>query len=102
MALFDIPGRLWAFGRKVEDLLAVQIKTERALEAVDSRLRTLEDRMTALEANQTHIVVEARSAASAAATTVAGAVLSDVVTRITRIEMRAESAVKRLPPSEGP
>ena len=97
MRLLEVPGRLWTLGRKVEELLTLQIKTREALEVVDIRLRDLEDRMTHLEANQGQLVVEARSAASAAATAVAGAVISDVVTRVTRIEMRAEEAAKRLP-----
>jgi hypothetical protein len=101
MALLEIPQQLWALGRKVEDLLALQTKTREALEAVDNRLSTLENRMTHLEANQGQLVVEARSAAGAAATMVAGAVLSEVVTRVTRIEMRAEEAGRRLVRPEG-
>ena len=57
--------------------------------------------MTLLEANQGQSVLEARSAASAAATTVAGAVISDVVTRITPIEMRAEAVTQRLASDQG-
>jgi hypothetical protein len=68
-----------------------------ALEAVDIGLRGLEDRMTHLEDVQGQIVVEARSAASAAAITVSGAIISDVVTRVIRVEIRAEEAAKRLP-----
>ena len=101
MSILDIPGRLWSLGRKVEDLLALQGKTREALEAVDGRLRALEDRLTYMEANQGQLIVEARAAASAASTAVAGAVISDVVTRVTRIEMRAESLGKRLPPPDG-
>ncbi len=100
MALLDMPARLWTFARKIEELLAVQIKTEKALEAVAHRLRAIEDRMTHLEAIQGQIVVEARSAASAAATTVAGAVISDVVTRVTRMEIRAEDAARRISGSD--
>ena len=99
MSLLEILGRLWSLGRKVEELLTFQIKTREALETVDIRLRGLEDRMTHLEAAQGHLVVEARSAASAAATAVSGAVISDVVTRVTRIKIRAEEAAKRLPPA---
>jgi hypothetical protein len=63
---------------------------------VNSRLRALEDRMVYREANQDQLVGEARSAASAASTAVAGAVISDVVTRLTRLEMHTEEIGKRL------
>jgi hypothetical protein len=98
--ILDIPGRLWSLGRMVEDLLALQSKTREALEVVDSRLRALEDRLTHAEANQGQLIVEARAAASAASTTVTAAVISDVVTRLTRIEMRTERIATHLPPSE--
>ena len=52
--------------------------------------------MVYLEANQDKLVGEARSAASAASTAVAGAVISDVVTRLTRLEMHTEEIGKRL------
>jgi len=96
--LLDLPGRLWALGRTVEELLKFQGQTREVLEAVDRRLRALEDRMIHLEAGQTHLVTEARAASSAAASAVAGAMLSDVVTRLTRMEMRAEETARRLPP----
>ena len=94
MRILDLAGRLWSLGRKVEDLLSLQIKTREALEAVDTRPRVLEDRMTHLEANQAQLIVEARSAASAASTAVTGGVISDVVTRLTRLEMHAEQLAK--------
>ena len=50
--------------------------------------------MTHLEANQAQLIVEARAAASAASTAVTGGVISDVVTRLTRLEMRAEQLEK--------
>ena len=87
-------------GRKVEDLLDLQRKTREALDGVESRLRRLEDRMTYLEANQTQVIVEARSAASAASSTVAGALISDLVTRLTRLEISAETLAKLPPPPE--
>ncbi|HLB98317.1 MAG TPA: hypothetical protein VJK90_11665 [Acetobacteraceae bacterium] len=40
-----------------------------------------------------------KTRASAAATAMSGAVISDVLTRVTRVEMRAEEAAKRLPPA---
>jgi len=74
--MLDVLGRLWSLGRKLEDLLALQTKTTKALETVDIRLRALEDRMTHLEANQDQLIVKAQAAASAASTAVAGAVPS--------------------------
>lgn len=52
--------------------------------------------MVYLEASQDKLVGEALSAASAASTAVAGAVISDVVTRLTRLEMHTEEIGKRL------
>lgn len=100
MRILDVPGWLWSLGRKVEELLGLQNKTREALEAVDIRLRALEDRMTHLEANQAQLIVEARAAASTAASAAAGGMIADVVTRLTRIEVRAEEVAKRLPPPD--
>lgn len=96
MRILSLPAALWSLGRKVEELLALQRTTRDALEVVNSRLRALEDRMVYLEANQDKLVGEARSAASAASTAVAGAVISDVVTRLTRLEMHTQEIGKRL------
>ncbi|MCB8876427.1 hypothetical protein [Acidisoma silvae] len=52
--------------------------------------------MTHLEAGQGQLITEARGAAGAAATALAGSVISDVVTRVTRIEMRQEDIHRRL------
>ena len=98
MRILDLPSRLWRLGRQVEDLLGLQAETRKALEIVDTRLRTLEDRMTHLEANEGQLIVEARAAASAASTAVTGAVISDVVTRLTRLEERADKLPKPSPP----
>ena len=55
-------------------------------------------RFLRLEADERQIVTEARSAAIAAATEVAGAVISDTVTRVTRLEGRTDQLEqKRLP-----
>jgi hypothetical protein len=54
--------------------------------------------MTHLEANQRNLIVEARAAASAASTAVAGAVISEAVTRLTRLEMRTDEFANRLSP----
>ena len=78
----------------MEDLLGFQTKMREALEVVNARLRVLEDRMTHLEASQGQLVVQAREAASVASTAVTGAVISDVVTRLTRLEDRADQLPK--------
>jgi phage shock protein A len=98
MAVWDVPARLWTVARKIEDLLELQTKTREALEKLDARLRAVEDRMTHLEAGQEQLITEAKAAAGVAATGLAGSVISDVVTRITRIEMRQDEIQRRLPP----
>jgi hypothetical protein len=95
--IIDIARTLWSLARNVEDLLGFQGQLRVGLDEVNSRLRNLEDRMTHLEANQRQIIVEAQ-AAGAASTAVSGAVISDVVTRLTRMEMRAEEDAKHLLP----
>lgn len=91
-------GAIWKISRKIEGLFELQTRTTAALEAIETRLRSLEDRMTHLEAGQSQIVVEARGAAASAATALAGSVISDVVTRVTRLEMQLEDLPQRLPP----
>ena len=89
-------GRLWLLARKIEELFTLHGKVEDALLVIDQRLKMLEDRMLRLEGDQTQIVTEARSAATAASTTVAGAVISDAVTRITRLEGRADQVEQQI------
>lgn len=98
MAVWDALGRLWALARKVEDLFEGQRKTTAALLAIEARLKDLEDRMTHLEANQGQLIVEAKAAAGVAATGLASSIISEIVTRVTRIEMRADEGQRRLPP----
>jgi uncharacterized protein (UPF0335 family) len=99
MALAAV-GRLWQVARKIEELFTLHAKVEGSLLVIDQRLKAMEDRMIRLESEQTQIITEARSAATAASTAVAGAVISDVVTRITRLEGRADQLEqdRRLPP----
>jgi phage shock protein A len=85
--------------RKIEELLELQRTTRTAFEAIEARLHGLEDRMTHLEADQERLITEAKAAAGSAATAVAGSVISDAVTRLTRIEMRQDDFQRRLPPS---
>jgi phage shock protein A len=93
-------SRVWQLARKIEELFTLHGKVEASLQVIDQRLKTLEDRMLRLEAAQAQIVTEARSAATAASTAVAGAVISDAVTRITRLEGRADQLEqqRQLPP----
>jgi hypothetical protein len=77
---------MFAFARETQDLYALQGKLKDSLVALDERLRQVEDRLTRLEAQQGHIVVEAKAAATGAATLIASAVISDAVTRVTRVE----------------
>ena len=53
--------------------------------------------MLRLESDQTQIITDARSAATAASTAVAGAVISDTVTRLTRLELRTERIEQKQP-----
>jgi hypothetical protein len=64
-------GQLFAFARETQDLFALQAKMKEGLVAMDERLRSVEDRLTRLEAEQGQIIAEARSAATGAATMIA-------------------------------
>ena len=98
MAVWNAPARLWKLIRDLEDALSVLEKLKSAFGTLDVRLRALEDRMTHLEAGQPQVIIEARAAAGAAATGLAGSVIADVVTRVTRVEMRQDDLHRRLPP----
>jgi hypothetical protein len=92
-------GNLWTFARRVEDLFALHKDVKASLQVIEERLRTLEDRMLRLESDQQQIVTEARSASTTAATMIASSIVSDTVTRITRLEGRADQfEQRRLPP----
>jgi hypothetical protein len=94
--------QLWVIGLKIDEVVNLQAKTGASLLAIQTRLGGLEDRMTHLEAGQERLVTEAKAAAGAAASGVATTIISDVVTRVTRIEMRQEEAQRRLPPPGPP
>jgi hypothetical protein len=98
MALADF-GRVWRLIRKVEELLSLQTEVRQSLQIIEQRLTALENRMLRLESDQTQIITEARSAATGAVAVVASSVVSDTVTRITRLEGRADQLEqRRLPP----
>ncbi len=88
-------GRLWNLARKIEELFTLHAKVEGALLVIDQRLRQLEDRMLRLETAQGQVFTEARNAA----TVMASGVLSDAVTRITRLEGQMEQVAQRRLPS---
>jgi hypothetical protein len=89
-------SRLWSLARQSEDLFQLQGQSRDALKSVDERLRAIEDRLLHIEASTPNLINEARSAASAAATAMSGAALTDLVTRLARVEMQLEG----LPPSK--
>jgi hypothetical protein len=98
-ALFRIDYRQRCKKKLPDGISTLQKKSEEAFRIIEQRLRALEDRMIRLEADERQIVTEARSAAAAASTIVAGAIISDAVTRITRLEGRADQLErKQLPP----
>jgi hypothetical protein len=66
--------------------------------AIEQRLKALEDRLAQLEADHKQLLAEARSAATA----IAGAVISDAITRITRLEGDAEKPEPRKQPRKQP
>ncbi len=94
-----MPGKLWTIARKIEEVLALQEKTKQGLADVNRRLDELDTRMIRLEAREGQVITEAKAASAAAATMVASAVISDIVTRVTRVEMRQDDLQKRLPPA---
>ena len=97
MALSAIRGA-WSLARRIEELFEFQTKAREGFQLIDERLTALEGRILRLEAEQGQFVTAAGAAATAAAATVAGSIISDAVTRITRLEGRAEQ-LERGPPA---
>jgi len=98
VAVWDVLAHLWAIGRRFEQFDKFQEETVSTLKDVEARLDALEDRMTRMEARQGELVTEARAAAGIAATGLTSSVISDVVTRVTRIELRQDDWHNNLPP----
>ena len=90
MALVPGVGRLWSLARKVEDLFQLQEQVRDLVKEIEHRLRFLEDRMIRIEAEQPQVIDQAKNAATAASSPVSGAALNDIVTRLTRAELRIE------------
>jgi phage shock protein A len=97
MSFFDILGKLWTLAKKIEELFTLHAKMRESVEALDARLRALELQMIRFEADRSQLITEARAAANVAAVGVASATISDVVTRVTRIEMQQNNLQARLP-----
>jgi len=101
MALGAIRGA-WSLARRVEELFEFQTKAREGFQLIDERLKALEGRILRLEAEQGQVITTAGAAATAAAATVAGSVISDAVTRITRLEGRAEQLEGQKPSARLP
>jgi hypothetical protein len=93
-------GRIWRLARQDEDLFALEVKVREGTELVEQRLRALEDRLTRLEAREGQMLTAAGAAATATASAVSSAVISDAITRVTRLEVDVkalEGLVRRRP-----
>jgi len=78
--------QLFKFARDTQDLYHLHVTMKETVSALDDRLRTVENRIIRMEAEQGQVVSEAKSAATGAAALIASAVVSDAVTRVTRVE----------------
>jgi hypothetical protein len=91
VAVLPNVGRLWSLARQLEDLFQLQSQMKEGIGAIDVRLRAIEDRLLRIEAEAPQLITEARSAAGAAASATSGAALNELVTRLTRVEVRLEN-----------
>ena len=89
LAVSDRLADLVKLIRNVDRLLSAEAKHGQAIEKLATEISTLKDRVTRLEAREDVIIAQARSAASAAATQVAIASVSDISRRIGRLEERS-------------
>jgi uncharacterized protein (UPF0335 family) len=84
--------------------MSLQARTETSLGEILERLHALETRMTQMESDRGQMITEAKAAAgmatSGVASAIAGNMLADIVTRITRLEMRQTDQTPRLPPAD--
>ena len=94
MALLPAIVPVWSLAREIEELLGLQKEVREALGDIGDRVRAIEDRVTRIEAERPMLVTEARSAACIAASAMSGAAMNDVVTRLTRVEIRLEHLEK--------
>lgn len=95
----------WAIGRQFEEIVRFNERTQKAIDQLETKLRLVEDRLLKIEAEQTQVIVAAKSAAAGAATTMAAGVLFEAATRITQLEMKMSAVQARLerpPPLSSP
>jgi hypothetical protein len=100
-SVWDAGARLLTLVRRVDQLFTLQTKVDASIDIIEQRLRAIEDRLLKIEAEGPRLVTEARSAASAAATAMSSAALNDMVTRLTRVEVKPESIDGRAGPPPG-
>ena len=74
--------------RSVDRLLGLEAKHGKAIERIERDIESLKERVARLEIREEVTIAEAKSAASAAATQVAIASVSDISRRIGRLEER--------------
>jgi len=102
MAFWDLPQQFWAIARKFDELLSLQKRTEKSVDAILERLHALELRVIQLEADRGQMITEAKAAAGVAASGVASMIVSDAITRITRLEIQLADQPPRPPSSALP
>ncbi len=86
MLMCNAIGQIFKFARDAQDLYRLHETVKETITVLDGRLRVVEDSLLTLETEQGQVVSEAKSAATGAATTIASAVISDTVTRVTQVE----------------
>lgn len=89
---FRLFGDAWRFLRKLEELFELHSEMRQTFELMASRMEHLEARITRMEADRAGLLVEVRAATTGVATSMAVSVLSDAITRITRLEDRVALA----------
>jgi len=102
MAFWDLPQQFWAIARKFDELLSLQKRTEKSVDAILERLHALELRVIQLESDRGQMITEAKAAAGIAASGVASMIVSDAITRITRLEIQLADQPPRPPSSALP
>jgi len=89
-SFLDAGARFLTLVRRVDQLFTLQTKVEESLDLIEQRLRAVEDRLLRIEAEAPQLIDAARAASSVAATSISSAALNDVVTRLTRVEVKLE------------
>jgi hypothetical protein len=84
--VFPTLGQVFKFARDTQDLYRLHETVKDMIAALDTRLRGIEERPLRMEAEQGQMLIEAKSAATGAATVIVSAVIADAVARVTRVE----------------